>query len=178
MNVGMTGEGIVLEIDSRQVRNIQKAFDTLGKRLVNKIIKRETRPFSKKITDAVKANAPLKTGFLKRNIKTRVAKNENGSQFKVIGTATTTSKGFYKGDDFYAGFQEFGWHVGKRTRTKSDADRKFIPGKEFFGKAAKDPGLEMLQRASYAISKALDAEAEKVFAQNKEKLLAIAGIKK
>jgi hypothetical protein len=47
-------------------------------------------------------------------------------------------KGFFRGDEFYGAFQEFGWKAGKRGRF----NRRSIPGKHFMQRAAERKGRQ------------------------------------
>lgn len=153
------GSGVTMWVDPRQAKQIMRMYDTLGKKLANKIIKRETRPFSKMITAKAQSNAPVKTGRLRKSIKTRVVKNSKKSKLKIIGTSTITGEGFFKGDTYYGGFQEFGWHVGSRSLGD---DRRFVEGKHYMKKAVDELGPSSLRGAANSIAKALDDEASRL----------------
>jgi hypothetical protein len=72
----------------------------------------------------VQAFAPSLSGRTRSAVVIKTTKTKKGQ----VVTRVQLDKGFYKGDAFYASFQEFGWHAGKR----SNPDRKFIQGKHFF----------------------------------------------
>lgn len=71
-----------------------------------------------------------------------------------IGAITLVSEGLFKGDQFYAGFQEFGWKAGT-AKTE-------IEGKHFMERAAQAKGRSAGVVATVAIKADLAATIPKV----------------
>jgi uncharacterized small protein (DUF1192 family) len=103
---------------------------------------------------AARARAPVSDdggGALRKSIKLRVMKRRSTS--KYVGMKVATSDKWFVGDEYYAAFQEFGWHVGKRTKEmlRKDWDResdtrKFIPGKHYMEDVYKELGPAALSK--------------------------------
>lgn len=110
---------------------LRRKLEALG-RDVKPVMRKAMRAGGKVILPAVKANAPEISGRLKRGIRLRAAKRSR----RYVGITVTSSKGFFKGDDFYTAFQEFGWKTGKRGTNK----RRSVPGKHFMERAARSKG--------------------------------------
>lgn len=118
-------------------------------------LRKASRTALKPVADQAKANAPKRSGRLRRSIKVRALKRSRSR----IGSRVTSSgtDNNFKGRTFYGAFQEFGWKAGRRA-TNSDlgvqkrkrrteaqsqdaqtrnAARRKIKGNEFMKRAAK-----------------------------------------
>src|SRR4051794_37182099 len=101
------------------------ALKELEPRLAKKILRRELRKGLKPIQAAVKANAPVRSGKLRKAVILRATKRTRKNR---IGVKVSLGKGaFFVGDQFYGAFQEFEHKSGKRPHTGSRS--KTIPGK-------------------------------------------------
>lgn len=105
--------------------DVAKMFETLDTKLRNKILRPALRDGAKVIAAEARLLAPVKSGNLKKNIKVRAQKKI--SKKGRIGFVATVGKfGFFKGNEFYAGFLEYGHRIGKRSagvRRLQDAKR-------------------------------------------------------
>lgn len=86
------------------------------------------------IVAAAQANAPVLTGELRASIGTLKPKIKDGT----ISIQIVPGSGFFVGDQYYAGFIEFGHFLGKRGL----AGRKFIPPHPFMRPAADAHGMD------------------------------------
>jgi hypothetical protein len=68
------------------------------------------------VESQVRENAPDRTGDLQASIHTIVKKTAPGQAKVVISTGDRLD-----GGRFYATFEEYGWHLGKRQRSKGAA---------------------------------------------------------
>jgi HK97 gp10 family phage protein len=120
----------------------KEVFAALGRlpaNLQKKVLKRAAREAMKPALAVARKNAPKgKTGNLRSSLKSKVMKSKKGR----VGQLIATHSGWFKGTHFYGAFQEFGWHVGKRSSSlrsrgkwsgigTADDNRKFIEGKHF-----------------------------------------------
>jgi HK97 gp10 family phage protein len=77
--------------------------------------------------------APKRTGLLAAGIVVLCRKRGTNVVAKV-----QMGKGWFAGNTFYAGFQEFGWHTGKRrSHPELMERRKWVQGKHFFANAVR-----------------------------------------
>lgn len=98
---------------------------SLDRKVARKAMSRAMRAGAKIINAEAKARAPVRSGLLKKSIKTRMAKKRKRGEIKFnVGT----SKGSYQGKTFYGAFVEFGWKVGSE---KLGDDRKQVEPKPF-----------------------------------------------
>lgn len=121
---------IETEVALGQLARLKNAFDKLPKVLQRKIIREEARNAAKKfLLPKMKVETPRKTGRLRRALAVRAIKKARdkagvrmaltSSKFKQ-GKAGTAWRGVIP---FYAGFLEWGWRVGKRSRAILAAQR-------------------------------------------------------
>lgn len=95
---------LILTGDAQLDRNLKEFATNAQRRIVKKATRESLRPV---LADA-KANAPKASGLLRKNIKLRAIKRSRVR----IGNQVTVGFQFH---EFYGGFQEWGWRVGKRT---------------------------------------------------------------
>lgn len=87
------------------VKELQRAFKELPKRLANKVVRQSIRKALAPIKEAAFANAPRETGYLASKIVIRaMARRKRG----VIGVEVRVGEGEFKGKAFYGGFLEYG----------------------------------------------------------------------
>ena len=117
-------------------RELAKLLKSLPENEVKKAIRKGTRAGSKVIARVAARRAPRKTGALARSIKVRAMKRRRNR----VGTVVVAGNKTFTGDTFYGGFQEFGWHIGKRRTSNGTGSRRFREGEHFFERAARDKG--------------------------------------
>lgn len=147
----MAKDHLVLTGDAELNRKLRE----LGGPKQKAAIRKASRAALKPVAAAAKANAPKRSGRLRKSIKVKAIKRSRSR----VGSRVTTSKtdNQFKGRQFYSGFQEYGWRVGKRatnadlgvkkrkrrTSVQSEyvaaknAARRRIKGSEFMTRAAK-----------------------------------------
>ncbi len=86
-------------------------------------IRKAARPALKPTLTAARANAPVKSGALKRSIKIRsIARSRTRVGARVT---TAASDNQFSGKTFYGAFLEWGWKTGARKRTHAAIARRF-----------------------------------------------------
>lgn len=123
---------INVSIDDRELK---QALDKLGKK-ANTGIRKGSRAGLKLVQSAAKANAPKRTGKLRKGLKVRAipARGKN----KIVGTKIDLK------DVYYMGFIEYG------TKT--------IDAREFLKKAAEQTGRQALATAIATIKQQLESK--------------------
>jgi HK97 gp10 family phage protein len=132
------------------VDNIIGKLSELENKAANKVTRKALRAGAKVIQTQAQANAPVKSGLLKKSIKVRAGKSRKG----IISIIVGVGKKWFTGPSFYAAFVEFGHKTGKRrsrgkVRARGDS-RKEIPGKHFIEQAfgeSKEAALGEIERA-------------------------------
>lgn len=99
-------------------------------------IRKGTRAGQKLIARVAVRRAPRRTGAMARAIKVRAMKRRRHRFGNVVVIGEKT----FVGDAFYGGFQEFGWHIGKRRTSTGASGRRFVEGEHFMERAARDKG--------------------------------------
>lgn len=99
------GSGISGTIKIRGGEELAAALEALGPAMEKKILRSAMREAAKPILDDAKRRAPVLTGQLRKSLKIRAIKRNNKGQ---VGVVISTAKGFFKGDEFYGAFHEFG----------------------------------------------------------------------
>ena len=117
-------------------RELAAVLKSIPEKEAAKAIRKGTRAGQKAIARVAKRRAPKRTGAMARAVKVRAMKRRRHrfGHVVVVGDKTFT------GDTFYGGFQEFGWHVGKRRTSNGTGQRRFIEGEHFMERAARDKG--------------------------------------
>lgn len=147
----MSKNTIVLTGDKELNRKLALLKSSKAKLAIRKASRIALRP----VVDEARANAPKKTGRLKRSIKLRSIKRSRSRVGSRVTSSGTDNN--FKGRTFYGGFLEFGWRAGRRVRNadlgvtrrkrrtvdqvaaaaqKNDS-RTMIPAREFMKKAAR-----------------------------------------
>lgn len=139
------------------LKELGQMLATLDEKVIPKLVRQGLRAGAKSMLPAIASAAPKgKTGKLARSFTVAGGGRKKG----VIAVNIQVGKKWFVGDLFYAGFQEFGWKAGKRSKdvkafqdvvrraTKSNrrkinavfvapADsRREIPGKHFVQNAS------------------------------------------
>lgn len=110
---------------------IARKLATLEPRIARKAQRTALREAARPIQKKAIENAPRLSGRLASAIKIRAGKRQRGK--KQISIDVVVGKKWFKGDEFYAAFQEFGWKSGRRKG--GSGDRKAIPGKHYIERA-------------------------------------------
>lgn len=137
----------MISFKTRGDKRILKKLAGLPPKIQRKVISKSARTAMRPVLNAAKANAPKKTGRLKKSLRMRALKRSRKGR---IGVTVATSAKWFSGDEYYGAFQEFGWKVGKRAkghrRKDAEADtRKQVPGKHYVERAYKSHGEQALK---------------------------------
>lgn len=89
------------------IEEIDRRLKTLSNRVRNKIVRAAMRKGMKLVQGRVQAKAPVDTGKLKRAVKVR-ALDAKYRRRGDLGIEVRIGEGDFKGDTFYAAFQEYG----------------------------------------------------------------------
>jgi HK97 gp10 family phage protein len=131
---------------------LDRKFTELPGRLQRKIIREALRPAAKLIRDAAAANAPRKTGLLGGSLKVRAGKRTRTGR---VSMNVMTSKGWFKGADFYGAFVALGHRAGPR---RLGSRRKLVPARPFLRKAYLDVGPEARDLAISLMKQGIERE--------------------
>lgn len=141
--------------DARVLSKLKEIVPKLRRKVLSKAARTAMRP----VLAAAKANSPHKTGSLRQSLRMRALKRNRRGR---VGVRVGTSRQWFKGDEFYGAFQEFGWKSGKRMR-KSQVDagiqdnRKQIPGKHYVENAYLSHGQQALNSFMQSVTEQIDA---------------------
>lgn len=118
------------QADVAQLQRLQFAFEMLPVVLQRKIIREETRKAAKTyMLPKLKIEVPKRTGRLRAALAVRAikrARNRTGVRMALTSAKFKQGKKgtAWRGQiPFYAGFLEYGWRVGKRSRAILAAQR-------------------------------------------------------
>jgi HK97 gp10 family phage protein len=110
------------------LRETQARLQSLGPRVEKRVIRKGLRQGAKIVLAAARAEAPERSGNVRRNLKIRSGKGSKGTIALSVGAAAKD----FKGPAFYTGFLIYGHHVGSR---KLGDKRKFVPANNFLQRA-------------------------------------------
>ena len=133
---------MTFQLRVRGAKDIERRLKQIVPRLRKQVLTKAARVAMRPIMQAAKSRAPRLTGQLKKAIRMRAMKK---SRVRV-GIYVAGAEQWFQGDQFYLAFQEFGWHIGKRSnklrsRGKwsgiggADDTRRFRDGKHFIEQA-------------------------------------------
>jgi HK97 gp10 family phage protein len=126
-------------------------------------IRKASREALKPVVAEAKANAPVRSGALRRSIRLR---SITRSRSRIGARVTTSAKdNAFKGRTYYGGFLEYGWKAGKRVRNEDmgvgkfkrrteaqvkeaatrEGRRRQVPAREFMKRAAQSKKGQALQ---------------------------------
>jgi len=176
---------VVIDISQAQISHLVKSLKRLrDPKLAKRIVQSATRRAMKSVLlPPAFAKTPVKTGAMRAALKVRpIKKSKTNSTW---GSRLGYSARDFVGDEFYAGFVELGWRVGKRSAEvkrfqrglikagvsqverseilqASTADtRRKIPGKRILIGVAEADGKQAATMAALLIQRALVKEAKK-----------------
>ena len=148
------------------------ALDALTKDLRLKVVRGALRAAARPIVAAARANAPVRTGLVKKRIGTMASKIKRGQNgdigvyIRPRATKLARKTKLVSQDPYYYKFQEAGFHAVGRHKVgggrKNRAARlkasgaRFIPGKAFLGRAFETQQRTALDIFQAAIKKRID----------------------
>jgi HK97 gp10 family phage protein len=144
------------ELKVSGLKEVQRSLYSYSRQLGDKVVFQALLEGAKLMQKKARANAPKKTGRLRRGIIVKKSRINNGKRNDLLGVYMTLRTGKGKADPkdaFYGRFQEDGWNVkgasrtskgqraeivarfGKRTGRKTLPGNRDIPGKKFMRNA-------------------------------------------
>lgn len=118
------------------VRELAAVLKSIPEKEARGAIRKGTRAGIKVIARVAARRAPRRTGALARSLKVRAMKRRRNR----TGTVVVAGNKTFTGDEFYGGFHEFGWHIGKRRTNTGTGQRRFREGTHYMENAARDKG--------------------------------------
>lgn len=143
-----------IKIDISGDKAIMRKLGALPQKVEKKVITQAVRKAAKPILAQMKANAPVKSGAMKKGIKTKVLPRKQGMFRMIVGI----SKKWVVGK-FYGAYEEFGHKTGS-PKQKSKAPRKPIKGGHYAEEAYKSKGKGSLDIAKAEILSGIEREAK------------------
>lgn len=131
------------------LQELSARFENLCGEQQDELVKQCFEKGARVIQNDVQATAPHKSGLLASRVIVATTKTRKGQ----VVTKVQMDRANYKGDAFYAAFQEFGWHAGKRSKGN---DRPFIQGKHFFRQAMIRHTSDVPQQIAQDIANAIE----------------------
>lgn len=135
---------VVLSV--RGDKAVMRQLAGLPRALQRKVLSRCARIAMKPMLAAARSAAPKASGALRKGIKLRALKKNRRGQ---VGVLVGVGEKWFVGDQFYGAFQEFGWHVGKRTNAirKGTAEdtRTWIEGQHYLEHTYRAHGVATLR---------------------------------
>lgn len=172
----------VVTVKMQGYAQVERRLMALPTKVARKVASQAMRAGAKIIQTEAKALAPKDTGALRKSIRVRTAKKKKRGEVKF--TVTTSSKdNLFKGDQFYGGFQELGYRLGKRSaevqrlqravRKSRNAGvhsvasaaldsvdkRRRVPGKRFMKRAFNSKGKAAVDLISQQLISGIEREA-------------------
>ena len=116
-------KGVEEALQSEVFRALEPARQSevlsVGLKAGAKVIQRFAKAYA-----PVRQNVPGKGGDLRAGIIVKARKLRPTPQGGRARAVCMVGEGFYQGDTYYAGFQEWGWHFGKRTAANKRFQKK------------------------------------------------------
>jgi HK97 gp10 family phage protein len=100
-------------IKTSGLEEAQKAIYSYGQQFGDFVVYKSLRAGANVVLREARANAPIKTGKLKKGIVIMKSRINNGKKSPLLGMTITIRK--RKGDPFYGRFQEDGWNTRGRA---------------------------------------------------------------
>lgn len=93
-------------------KQLIRKFNELPVKVEKTIARKATREAGRPMLAEAKRNAPVATGKLRKSLKLRALRRSRKGR---VGVTVGTSNREFSGEQFYGAFQEYGYHLGKRT---------------------------------------------------------------
>ncbi len=106
------------------MRELQETLTQLEKKVQTTVVKKALRAGAKVTLNVIQSTAPRKTGAMAKAFAVTRGTSRKGRIIVLVQIA----KRWFTGDLFYAGFINFGWRVGKRTKDLIKHQRRLRQG--------------------------------------------------
>lgn len=150
-------------------RAVLRALSELPKRVQGKALRPALRVGAKILHAQAKSNITKRSGAAAASLKIRAGKRsrKGGASVQVV-----TSKGWFKGDQFYVAFGELGFKLGSRKVYQLEAgprhklgkryvaERKQVEGKRWIRNALQQKESQAREAALQALKVNVEKEAE------------------
>jgi HK97 gp10 family phage protein len=138
------------DIEIKGLEEVIGGLKKLEEAVQGKILAKACRDGAKVILAVEQAEAPVKSGFMKSEIKIRSSSRKSQGIFRAsVGVSAKD----YVGDAFYASFVIYGHMLGSR---KLGDKRKVIPGNDFLKRSAAMAGDKAAQTMIDSIAKGIE----------------------
>ena len=147
------------------VEEIIRKLRELDAKIQKKHLRTSLRAGAKIIQKQMQADAPEKTGQLRKEIKVRAGRSGKG----FVSVAVAVGSKLVKGKAWYAAFVDLGHFLGKRLRGKFTTEqyhrlslgvgRKFVPGTHFAERAFASAKGAATQAATDKLAELIDQES-------------------
>lgn len=140
----------------------KRALEALTKDMRNRVVRGALREAAKPIVQQAKANAPVRTGLVKRRITVNASRlrkqsrGEIGVYIRPRATALARRTKLRSQDPWYYKFQEQGFHATGSRKRKDSPNARFIEGKAFLGGAFESRRKNALSIFEAAIKRRID----------------------
>ena len=165
---------MILDIQLRGDKELLAALDQVKTNVAKKVLGKSLKTAAGVEADYYRGNAPVKSGLTRGSIRVRPTKRSRVRLGYVVRvSADLATSLFGKGGSFYAGFVNFGWHMGRRRRRQqrlgpgyTEAQqpletRKAIPGTHWMEKASDDADSTMRQVFGDTLARGIEDEVNK-----------------
>lgn len=136
------------QVTIQGAKAIEEALSQIEIKTSKKILGDSLKEAVKPILEHARSLAPKRTGRTAAALKIFVSRRKKGVRAKVGTNAKA-----YGGDEFYAYFQEHGFHLGKRSRKKQR--KKGFLG--FLGKTEYAPDMRKWIEGKHFMERAFDS---------------------
>ena len=124
---------------------LERRLNAFEGKHIKATLRKATRSAGKKVLEIAKRLAPRLTGALAASLKVRSVKRRRSNKGD-IGVSVQTSAGWFKGDQFYAAFIEFG--------------TRFIESRSYMRQAVIDAAPQAQLEFRTALTDAIDAASK------------------
>lgn len=141
-------------------KSLTRMLNALGSPKARELHRKAVRKAARPILEHAKAESPVKSGAMRKSLTIKALRRSR----RGIGVRVTQKEGLFKGDQFYGGFQEFGWLTGRRRKKehrKSNRERRKIPGKWFMRGAGTAKEQEAIDIYESELGTMIQQEARK-----------------
>jgi HK97 gp10 family phage protein len=157
------------------VKEIDRALRRIPQEMQKKALKQGLTAALKPVRKAIQADAPVKTGNLRRSIQIKLSKGrKTGMLWVAVGwrkkkkSDKPPKPGVDTRDAFYTPFQEFGWGSKIKGKRKKGSKRN---NKQISGKARQVPGKHFIENAFKATAGTAVSDAERLILEKIEGII-------
>jgi HK97 gp10 family phage protein len=129
---------------------LERRLSDLDKKVARRVIRQALRAGANTVLPVARAETPVRTGKLRKNVKVRTLKRNKPGTYAISVTSGATADNMYTGEAYYGAFVHFGHKIGKRSGRRAAAIQRYARRLRAASREARKlgPGMGLAKKGS------------------------------